>query len=122
MHAKFIALVGGTALSLGLVNAASAADMAVKARPIVAPVMMYNWSGFYVGLNGGGGSARKCWDVTNDFGRIINPPAPEGCHDATGGTVGGQVGYRWQVNAFVFGLEAQGNWANFKGINNNLFF
>ena len=41
--------------------------------------------------------------------------AREGCHDATGGTVGGQIGYRWQTARWVFGLEAQGNWADFKG-------
>jgi outer membrane immunogenic protein len=44
--------------------------------------------------------------------------------DATGGTVGGQIGYRWQSAAWVFGLEAQGNWADFSGSNlsNNLGF
>jgi opacity protein-like surface antigen len=38
-----------------------------------------------------------------------------GCHDATGGLVGGQVGYRWQMTNWVFGLEGQGDWANLKG-------
>ena len=41
---------------------------------------------------------------------------------ATGGTVGGQVGYRWQMSSWVFGLEAQGNWADFKGSNTSLLF
>ena len=45
---------------------------------------------------------------------------PEGSHDATGGTVGGQVGYRWQAGTWVFGLEAQGNWADFSGSNVSL--
>jgi outer membrane immunogenic protein len=107
------------------IGTASAADMApryTKAPPI-APVMMYDWSGFYVGINGGGGSSRKCWDITNDFFLgVFSPPAAEGCHDATGGTVGGQIGYRWQSQAWVFGVEAQGNWADFKGSNTNLFF
>jgi outer membrane immunogenic protein len=31
--------------------------------------------------------------------------------------VGGQVGYRWQATNWVFGLEAQGDWANLKGSN-----
>ena len=44
----------------------------------------------------------------------------EGCHDATGGTAGGQIGYRWQSGAWVFGLEAQGNWADFSGSNISL--
>ena len=47
---------------------------------------------------------------------------PEGSHDATGGTVGGQVGYRWQAGTWVFGVEAQGNWADFSGSNVSLVF
>lgn len=95
---------------------ADAADLAARhmytkaAAPMVAPV--FNWGGFYIGLNGGGGSAHKCWDLLADpFGDT----GSEGCHDATGGTVGGQIGYRWQASNWVFGVEGQGNWANFKG-------
>jgi outer membrane immunogenic protein len=85
---------------------------------MVAPI--YDWSGFYVGLNGGGGSAHKCWDLAQ-LGLVpVVPNVPEGCHDATGGTIGGQIGYRWQAANWVFGVEAQGNWANFKGSNLNL--
>ena len=40
-----------------------------------------------------------------------------GCHNSTGGTVGGQIGYRVQSGGWVFGLEGQGNWANFSGSN-----
>ncbi|MDP3692404.1 outer membrane protein [Bradyrhizobium sp.] len=124
MQSKFIALLSGAALSLGLVTAASAADMA--ARPYTkapAPMIaaMYNWSGFYVGINGGGGWSRKCWDATSVLGIAVVPSVAEGCHDASGGTVGGQVGYRWQAAAWVFGLEAQGNWADFNGSNASLF-
>ncbi|MFK4537963.1 hypothetical protein ABIA00_006146 [Bradyrhizobium ottawaense] len=53
---------------------------------------------------------------------IVAPPLAMGCHHATGGTVGGQIGYRWQIANSVFGLEAQGNWADFKGSNANLAF
>jgi outer membrane immunogenic protein len=102
---------------------AVAADL--PARPYTkAPSMipaLYDWSGLYLGLNGGWGSSHKCWDITNNAGVIIAPPAPEGCHNATGGTAGGQLGYRWQSSAWVFGVEAQGNWADFKGSNVNLF-
>ena len=46
----------------------------------------------------------------------------EGSHDSTGGTVGGQIGYRWQQGPIVFGVEAQGNWADFSGDNvSNVF-
>jgi outer membrane immunogenic protein len=97
---------------------AAAADLAArpytKAPP--APIaVVYDWSGFYIGVNGGWGSSRQCWDFVDPvFG------GPEGCHDATGGTAGGQIGYRWQASSWVFGLEAQGNWADFKGSNLSL--
>ncbi|WP_428143369.1 outer membrane protein [Bradyrhizobium sp.] len=101
---------------------AFAADMAPRTytkapAPVAAPV--YNWGGFYVGINGGGGSARKCWDLVGGIAGPVNPAFAEGCHDATGATAGGQIGYRWQATSWVFGLEAQGNWANFKGSNAN---
>lgn len=34
---------------------ASAADMAVKARPVVAPIEVWNWTGFYIGVHVGVG-------------------------------------------------------------------
>ncbi len=81
---------------------------------------IYDWSGFYIGINGGGGSSRKCWDLTNTAGVIVSPAVAEGCHNATGGMVGGQIGYRWQTSSWVFGIEAQGNWADFSGSNISL--
>ncbi len=81
----------------------------------------YNWTGFYIGVNGGWGNSHKCWD----YGGTTLVPlafAAEGCHDASGGTVGGQIGYRWQASNFVFGVEAQGNWADFRGQNVSLVF
>jgi len=113
MKKFLLGAVGLVALSMSA--PASAADMAArpyaKAPPMIAAI--YDWSGFYVGLNGGWGSSRKCWDLV--------PPSlvigAEGCHDATGGVAGGQIGYRWQSNTFVFGLEAQGDWADLKGRN-----
>jgi outer membrane immunogenic protein len=108
-----LALVG-----LGIAAPASAADLAARPytrspAPMIAAV--YDWSGFYSGLNGGYGSSRKCWDLVNSNGTF----GAEGCHDASGGTAGGQIGYRWQASSWVFGLEAQGNWADFKGSNTN---
>ena len=98
---------------------ASAADMApryTKAPPPVV-VAMYDWSGFYVGLDGGGGWARKCWDLTNNGGVLVNPAVSAGCHSARGGMFGAQAGYRWQMASWVFGLEAKGDWANLRGSN-----
>lgn len=91
------------------------ARVSSKAPAGVAPT--YNWGGFYIGLNGGGGSSHKCWDLKTVVGVGPIGVAPEGCHLAFGGLAGGQIGYRWQVTDWVFGLEAQGDWANFKGSN-----
>ncbi|WFU68471.1 outer membrane beta-barrel protein [Bradyrhizobium sp. CB2312] len=114
MNKILIGAIGAMALSLSA--PASAADLAARPYtkappPVVATV--YDWSGFYIGINGGGGSARKCWDFVGVGGALFG----EGCHSATGGTAGGQVGYRWQSANWVFGLEGQGNWADFSGDN-----
>ena len=110
-------LIGTVALvALGLSAPASGADLA--ARPYTPPpapvpvVAVYNWTGFYVGINGGGGWSNKCWELIH--------VSVEGCHDASGGTFGGQIGYRGQIANWVFGFEGQGNWANFKGDNISL--
>lgn len=116
------------AASLAVVNLGSpaiAADLAArpytKAPPMVATV--FDWSGFYIGINGGGGSSRNCWSlVDNVVNGPFNPALNEGCNNATGGTVGGQIGYRWQAANWVFGLEGQGNWANFSGSNADASF
>jgi outer membrane immunogenic protein len=105
-------LIAATAAAvLGAVAQASAADL--TETPVAAT---YNWSGFYIGANGGWGSSRSCWDASF-FGLTFN----EGCHNATGGAAGAQIGYRWQHNDWVFGLEAQGDWADLEGSNVSTF-
>jgi outer membrane immunogenic protein len=84
-----------------------AADMAVKAAPVAPLPMVYNWTGFYIGANGGWGQSHNCLDFITAVGTVAS-----GCGDRSGGLAGGQIGYRWQANQFVFGLEAQGDWAN----------
>jgi len=105
----------GTVALMALAAHAAAADLAARPYTTAPPiaVAMYDWSGFYIGANGGWGSSRKCWDFTPVAGVFF----PEGCHDATGGVAGGQIGYRWQSSSWVFGVEAQGDWADLKGSN-----
>jgi outer membrane immunogenic protein len=102
------------ALALALLTApAVAADMPVKAVPMMAPA--YNWTGFYVGLNAGVAWGQFDPTTTTVFSPtgyfalsstvaiggagnpIINPSAFTG---------GGQVGYNWQIGWAVIGLEA----------------
>ena len=84
-----------------------------KAPAMVAPV--YDWSGFYAGINGGGGWSHNCWDINNVVGTAVVTAVPEGCHHASGGMAGAQLGYRWQSANLVFGVEAQGDWASLTG-------
>jgi outer membrane immunogenic protein len=121
MKRIFLGAIG--LLALGAAPAVAAdlpARAYTKAPPMIAAI--YDWSGFYLGVDGGGGSSHKCW--TNTSTAALGPTVPnasEACHDATGGLVGGQVGYRWQMSNWVFGVEAQGDWANFKGSNASVF-
>jgi outer membrane immunogenic protein len=92
---------------------ALAADLPVRYTKAPAPVAVaaYDWSGFYLGANGGWGSSNKHWYLG---------VADDGAHNATGAVAGGQIGYNWQVGSWVFGLEAQGDWADLKGSNASL--
>jgi outer membrane immunogenic protein len=100
---------------------ALAADLPVQTytkTPVWIPAA-YDWSGFYLGLNGGGGSSRQCWTINASAGVPVTPNS-EGCNTSTGGLVGGQIGYRWQTSGWVFGFELQGDWANLQGSNSSL--
>ena len=106
-------LLLGTIGLVALSGSAMAADLPArpyKAAPVyVAPI--YDWTGFYIGANGGWGNSRTCWDVVPLAGVAI----ADGCASRSGGVFGGQLGYRWQSAQFVFGLEAQGDWADLSG-------
>lgn len=104
---------------------ASAADMPVKAP--VAPIVpaVHNWTGFYVGLNAGGawssGDANYTLPPFLATGAGTGPAGDSGSAAAavasthvsdSGFTGGGQVGYNWQFNNVVLGLEADFNAMN----------
>src|SRR5450759_4615878 len=79
-------LIGAVGL-VAMATSASAADLGRPYTKAPPPMMvaMYDWSGFYIGLNGGGGWSHKCWDLVNNGAGPITALA-DGCHDATGGT------------------------------------
>ena len=52
-------------IALGVTAPALAADMAVKAPPPAPLPVIYNWSGFYIGANGGWGDSHNCVDFFN---------------------------------------------------------
>jgi outer membrane immunogenic protein len=122
MKKLLLGLIGLVGLSF--IAPASAADLPAspyaKAPPPMVPAM-YDWSGLYVGLNGGGGWSHKCWSNTSSLGVPTIPVVSEGCNNATGGMAGAQMGYRLQSGPLVYGIEAQGDWSNLKGSNISLF-
>jgi outer membrane immunogenic protein len=118
LKAAFAAAIAG-ALSL---SAASAADLArpyTKAPPLIEPV--WSWTGFYVGANGGYSWGRSRTDASF-FNTVTGVPVvlPAGSvtssgFDMNGGVAGGQAGYNWQTNNWVWGLEADIQWSGEKG-------
>ena len=100
--------LGVTLLAVAaLTTSAVAADLPAKAPVYKAPVAVaYNWAGFYVGIEGGWG-----WGRTNHTD-LTATPFDRGPWSIDGGILGGTVGYNWQMNQFVFGLEGDGSWAH----------
>lgn len=74
-----------------------------KAPAYIAPA--FNWTGFYIGINGGYGWATSTWD---GFGADAKP---------RGGLVGGTAGYNWQApgSPWVFGIEGDVDWSDLRG-------
>jgi outer membrane immunogenic protein len=92
------------------IGASSAADLGAppySRAPATAVDPSYNWNGFYIGLNGGGGYGHTDFQFNNG--------TPNANHSVAGGLAGGQIGYNWQSGTWVFGLEADADWSNIRG-------
>ena len=108
-------------MALGVAAPASAADMPVKAAPPPPVAPIYNWTGLYVGGHAGYSWGRWGGDLTFDPGTgplagIFDPS--HRTIDTNGWLAGGQIGFNYQVNSLVFGLEADASWTNLKGSGN----
>ncbi len=107
---KFLFAAAAAALAIG---SAHGADLGRRAAPVyykapaAVPAAVYNWTGFYIGVNGGG-----AWGTTT--GDEL-PTFFGGNHDISGGLVGGTVGYNYQVSNWVLGVEADWDWADLNG-------
>jgi outer membrane immunogenic protein len=86
-----------SACLFALAAPASAADLAARpyTKAPVAVASVYNWTGFYLGIVGGGS-----WEASSGDPKM------------KGGFVGGTAGYNWQTGNVVFGIEADGAWAD----------
>jgi outer membrane immunogenic protein len=102
---------------VALVGAASAADLPPRYNPGPAPMMapspfpspVQNWTGLYIGINGGYGWGRSDWTAPGF------PRSNTGDFDVSGGLVGGTAGYNWQSANWVYGLEGDIDWSDIKG-------
>jgi outer membrane immunogenic protein len=104
-------LLATTILALGA-GSAFAADLPAKVyskAPAVVPIAIYNWTGFYIGVEGGG-----------SWGRSKHVDQPTGLDDTpwynvNGGLAGGTAGYNWQMDHFVIGVEGDWSWVGQNG-------
>jgi outer membrane immunogenic protein len=94
-----IAALGGAAAAADLPPAGGAPYY--KAPAVYAPPA-YTWSGFYLGINGGGAWGTSSWTTPGSF-------------DTSGGFVGGTIGYNYQMDQAVLGVEGDIDWADING-------
>jgi opacity protein-like surface antigen len=75
----------------------------VYKAPLVAPV---SWTGWYIGGIAGA-----------DFGRAdyIVPGVAAASLHPSGVLIGGTLGYNYQIDRYVIGIEADGSWTNYSG-------
>ena len=111
-------IVIGMAAAMSLfATGALAADLAAKPY-VKAPVMVdpvWNWTGFYIGGNIGysWGRSRDDSSLTNTAGTVLFTSSDRANMD---GVIGGaQIGYNWQVQNWVWGLEADIQGSDQKG-------
>ena len=97
---------------------ASAADMAVKARPAPIPVEVWNWTGFYIGAHVGAGWGETESTLTSfsAAGAGVLPVNIQFSQNSRSGFLGGgQIGYNWQSGWAVFGVQADIAGTDIKG-------
>jgi outer membrane immunogenic protein len=95
------------ALTGGFASAADLPQAPYKAPAVVAAA--YNWTGMYVGVNGGWGWGNQ--DPLVLFGNRFDRSSTS----ISGGMVGGTVGAQIQQGYVVLGVEGDLDWANIRG-------
>jgi outer membrane immunogenic protein len=104
-----------TTISLGAATIAQAADFPASPMPakVALPVPVYfNWTGCYIGAEGGGNWGRAKQVAQSGPNQGIDMTSG---YDLHGGMAGGTVGCQMQVSNFVFGIEDDYSWTNKKG-------
>jgi len=92
---------------------ALAADLGARPvytkAPMMAPVPVFDWTGFYIGAHAGYGWADATYsDPRATPGWSLN-------NKMNGGLFGGQLGYNVQLGNFVLGVEGEASWSGISG-------
>jgi len=100
-----------------LSGSAQAADLPVQraaptvAAPVVPAVRYFDWTGFYLGANGGWASGRS----RVEFDGLGLPPDRI---RSSGWQAGGTTGFNVQLGPMVFGVEGDMDWSDVSGSGN----
>jgi len=100
-------LVAAAAIVMAAASHAFAADLPTTNFPPPLPATVYNWTGFYLGINGGFGTGNSNWSN----GAI----GTSGSFPTSGFLVGVTAGVNYQIAEYVFGIEGDGDWTNLRG-------
>jgi outer membrane immunogenic protein len=102
---KRLLLASAGLAALAVAAPAMAADLPAAPpyqAPAVVPMPIYDWTGFYVGLNAGYSWGKAATDFT-----FAGFPLFSASQNLNGWVAGGQAGYNWQFNRnWIFGVEA----------------
>nr|WP_024512901.1 outer membrane beta-barrel protein [Bradyrhizobium sp. ARR65] len=104
---------GAATVALVASGAVNAADLT---RPESVAPKLWSWTGGYIGGHVGGGYGRTSFSDPygpSIYGDVVDTPAF---------LVGGQIGYNWQWERWVFGVELEGSRAVSDGTNTCLAF
>jgi outer membrane immunogenic protein len=122
MRRLFVALTS-TVSVLAFTHLASAADLSprivYKAPPLAPPVQ--DWSGVYVGLEGGYGWGKQDFDPAFNFFQLpfvpssVFPFPTISSVNQSGWLAGGHAGVQKQWGSWVLGLETEVDWADING-------
>jgi outer membrane immunogenic protein len=100
---------------LGFVAPALGADLPLYAKAPPAASQVYDWSGFYVGVFGGGGYGNH--NFNNASGPAGNANFTQN-YSSQGPLAGGELGYNVQSGSVVGGVEADFAWFDINGNDN----
>jgi outer membrane immunogenic protein len=95
-----------------------AADIATKAPSPPLPPPVFTWAGLYIGLNAGWAFDNKVTEEpTGLFSEFPGAPLLATSANQSAFTGGGQIGYNWQFDNLVTGIEGDFNYVGFRDIN-----